>query len=88
MFQLVSKYDVINKSKIAFGTQQNHKDGHNKGRGGLVTLFSKTTLNYVIDAIRKLIKEHISAEVRASGMFSVQIDTTQNCTVQDPSPQL
>lgn len=39
-------------------------DSSAKGRGSLVTLLSKTTVNIVIEAIRRLIKEDIAAEVK------------------------
>ena len=58
-------------------------DSGAKSRGSLVTLLSKTSVNKVIDVISHLIKESISREVRAAGMFSVQIDTTQDVTSTD-----
>lgn len=54
-----------------------------KGRGSLVTLLSKTTVNIVIEAIGRLIKEDIAAEVKKAGMYSIQIDTTQDITAKD-----
>lgn len=51
-----------------------------QGRGSLITLLSKTTVDAVIDAIKHLIKENISEEIRKAGMFSVQLDTTQDIT--------
>ena len=91
MLILLSKYDmilnehvknVISKSK-AIGQNTTQPECSTRGRGGLITLFSKTTLNYVINAISNLIKHCISDEVRASEMFSIQIDTTQDVTVTD-----
>ena len=58
-------------------------DSGAKSRESLVTLLSKTSVNKVIDVISHLIKESISREVRAAGMFSVQIDTTQDVTSTD-----
>ncbi|MBN3275714.1 ZMYM1 protein, partial [Polyodon spathula] len=73
----LSKYDVclqenindcIEKSKML------HFSG--QGRGLLITLLSKTTVNTVIDTM-------IASEVREAGMFSGQIDTTQDITSKD-----
>lgn len=54
-----------------------------KGRGNFVTLFSKTTLNSVIDTIGNEIKKVVAKEVKEAGMFSVQIDTTQDVSCHD-----
>lgn len=54
-----------------------------KGRGSLVTMMSKTTVNKVIEVIRSLIQQTIAAEVKKAGMFSVQLDTTQDLTSKD-----
>ncbi|CAH2326702.1 zinc finger MYM-type 1-like [Pelobates cultripes] len=82
---LLSKYDIclkyhvnkcIEKSKIL-------QLSRGKGRGSLVTLLSKTTVNKVLESIRLLIQETISNEVREAGMFSIQVDTTQDITSKD-----
>ena len=48
-----------------------------------LSLLSKTTIDYIITTIQRLMKSAIAAEVRKSGMYSVQIDTTQDITAQD-----
>ncbi|KAL4120792.1 hypothetical protein QTP88_013413 [Uroleucon formosanum] len=82
---LLGKYDIhlndhlktiIEKSKKA------HESG-SKGRGGLITFISKTTLNVIIDSISCIIKNKISDAVREAGMYSVEIDTTQDISVMD-----
>lgn len=82
---LLSKYDillkdhldkVIKKSKVA------HASG-SKGRGGSITLISKTMINHVIAAISSLMKHVIAEEIREAGMFSVQLDTTQDISIKD-----
>jgi len=84
---LLSKYDtllqnhlnnVINKSK----KRLENADG-SKGRGSLVTLISKTTINFIIEEIKKLIQEAIVNEVHSAKVYSVQIDTTQDISVTD-----
>ncbi|KAE9530017.1 hypothetical protein AGLY_011479 [Aphis glycines] len=81
----LSKYDIhlndhlktiIEKSKKA------HESG-SKGRGGLITFISKNTLNVIIDSISCIIKNKISDAVREAGMYSVEIDTTQDISVMD-----
>lgn len=54
-----------------------------RGRGSLVSLLSKDTVNKVIKVISQLIRETIASEVREAKMFSVQIDTTQDITAKD-----
>lgn len=46
-------------------------------------MLSKTTLNKLIVTIRQLIQEAVASGVREAGMFSVQIDTTQDITSKD-----
>lgn len=60
-----------------------HQSSGTKGRGSLITLLSKSTIDSTIDAIGHLIKEFIANDVRKVGMFSVQLDTTQDITTQD-----
>ncbi len=52
-------------------------------QGSLITLLSKTTVNSVINTIRNLSQLNISTDIQKSGMFSVQLDTTQDITEQD-----
>lgn len=37
----------------------------------------------MIDVVHHLIQENISSEIKKAGMFSVQLDTTQDITSQD-----
>lgn len=46
-------------------------------------LLYKTTVNSVIDTIGHLIQGCMSKDVQKAGMFSVQLDTTQDMTSQD-----
>lgn len=45
-----------------------------------MTLLSKDIVGKVVDALSQVIKGTISDEVREAGLFSVQIDTTQDRT--------
>ncbi|KAL4122585.1 hypothetical protein QTP88_014887 [Uroleucon formosanum] len=83
---LLKKYDVVLSEHIDLITKNasvNHKKGKGKGRGASLTFISKTTVNMVIDSISYLMKKSISDEIRDAVMFSVQLDTTQDISVQD-----
>lgn len=85
MIILLSKFDVSLQEHVNECVQKSkslHETGA-KGRGSFVTLLSNTSINKVIDVISHLVKESISREVREAGMFSVQIDTTQDITSTD-----
>ncbi|CAI5660952.1 unnamed protein product [Oreochromis niloticus] len=69
--------DCIEKSKKL------HQTSGSRGRGSLITLLSKTTVNSVIDALGHLLQESIASDVKKAGMFSVQLDTTQDITGYD-----
>ncbi|XDV21827.1 hypothetical protein PO909_026847 [Leuciscus waleckii] len=63
--------------------EKKKKQLRTKGRGSMVTLMSKTTVNKVVELIRNMIQQTIAVEVRKAGMFSIQIDTTQDLTSKD-----
>ena len=67
--------ECIEKSKA------HHSSG--RGRGSLITLLSKTTVDSVIDAVGHFIQQSIASDVREAGMFSLQLDTTQDITGHD-----
>lgn len=87
LITLRGKYDVALKehlSEVIEKSKKLHESASgSRGRGSLVTLLSKSTVNSVIDTIQNLIKENIATEVVKAGMFSVQLDTTQDITAQD-----
>lgn len=80
MLTLLSKYDSTLKSHIDT-VKKIGLDRKEKGKKG--GLLSKTTANHIIEAIRDLIKQDISNEVREAGAYSIQFDTTQDVTVTD-----
>lgn len=83
---LLKKYDVVLSKHIGSITKNasdNHKRGKGKGRGASLTFISKTIVNMVIDSISYLMKKSISDDIRYAVMFSVQLDTTQDISVQD-----
>ncbi len=82
---LLSKYDACLQAHISECIEKSkkmHESGH-KGRGSLLTLLSKTTVNKVISVISLLIQQRISEEVKEAGMYSVQMDTTQDLTAKN-----
>ncbi|KAK0148975.1 Zinc finger MYM-type protein 1 [Merluccius polli] len=82
---LLGKYDVCMKEHLSECIEKSTRmhETHCKGRGSAVTFLSKTTVNLVISAVQHLIQEVIAKEVTEAGMFSVQIDTTQDITSQE-----
>lgn len=82
---LLGKYDVCMKEHLSECIEKSKKmhETHSRGRGSTVTFLSKTTINMVISAVQHLIQEVIAKEVTEAGMFSVQIDTTQDITSQE-----
>jgi hypothetical protein len=49
----------------------------------LLTFLSKSTINKIIQAIGQLIARNRSMQVQAAGMFSLQVDKTQNILYKD-----
>ena len=87
---LLTKYDKITEDhvneciKVSSEALLKRKPGKKKvGRGGFVTLMSKTTVNLILDIIGDMIKTAIAVEVIKARMFSVQIDTTQDISTKD-----
>lgn len=85
---LLGKYDVCLKEHLTLSiekSKQIHQSetGSKGGRGSLVTFLSKTTIDYIITTIQYLMKVTIATEIRESGMYSIQIDTTPDITSQD-----
>ncbi|XP_069368917.1 zinc finger MYM-type protein 1-like [Paralichthys olivaceus] len=87
MILLLGKYDVALKehlNDIIHKSKKLHESASgSRGRGSLVTLLSKSTVNSVIDTILKMIKDNIGTEIQKAGMFTLQLDTTQDITAQD-----
>lgn len=82
---LVAKYDPVLQThidEVSAKSQGIHDKGSKQG-GGLITFLSKTTINYVIDAIKDEMMKKISAEIKEAGMYSVQIDTTMDVSIKD-----
>ena len=80
------KYDNILKchfENVIKKCLQNKPDKHKHNRANRNTFISKTTVNSIIAIISKLMKEEILNSVREAGIYSVQIDSTQDITSTD-----
>ncbi|KAM4795991.1 LOW QUALITY PROTEIN: zinc finger MYM-type protein 1-like [Rhinophrynus dorsalis] len=84
---LLSKFDPLLKNHLDTVIKKSKKRHESatcsKGCGGFVTLISKTTVNTIIGVISALLKKGIAQEIRDAGMFSIQLDTTQDINVSD-----
>ena len=83
---LLAKYDNILKCRLENVIKkclQNKPDNHKHNRANRSTFISKTTADSIIAIISKLMKEEISNSVREAGIYSVQIDSTQDITSTD-----
>lgn len=80
LITLLSKYDMCLQQHLNTCIEQSkkHRETGAKGRGSLVTFLSKDIIFKVVDIISQIIKSTIADEVKLAGMFSVQIDTTQD----------
>ncbi|KAL4096756.1 hypothetical protein QTP88_021647 [Uroleucon formosanum] len=86
ILMLISKFDPIlnnHVQKCIDKSKKIHKNKNTKGRDDLVSFFSKTTANVIIEGITKLIKQKISEEINQANFFTIQIDTTQDINVVD-----
>ena len=59
---------------------QNKPDQHKHNRANRNTFISKTAVNSITAIISKLMKEEISNSVEEAGVYTVQIDSTQDIT--------
>lgn len=89
---LISKFDPLLKDHINNAVLKSSKFHNNNkvtgkkssGRpGSLVTLLSKTTADYIIEAIGQLMRKCISDNINEVQFFSIQIDSTQDINVHD-----
>ena len=97
--KLVAKYDPVlfnhlqyckqaslKRKKMQKGKQKKQKYGHGRSshdRGNLVTMLSKTTINKIINIVGKLIQTKIADNIKRAGIFSLEVDSTQDVSVLD-----
>lgn len=81
MLMTASKHDELLKAHLEkcgkFLITDPDKKGP-RGRGAKVTFLRKTTFNKLIDEIGGAIKKKIVNEVKASGLYSLMVDGTQD----------
>jgi len=82
--KLVSNYDSILKQHIDISIENSEKNKSKKGRGSLLTFFSKHFINEkLIIPIGQSIQNRIVNEINESRKFSIMIDSTQDISVLD-----
>ncbi|XP_077290366.1 zinc finger MYM-type protein 1-like [Arctopsyche grandis] len=90
--QLMAKYDTIIAAHVSAVQKKSYQrmkrlkhqgKAGNKGRGGLITYLSKTTVNRLIHIMKTMIQERISHEVFEAKYYSIQVDSTQDNTIID-----
>lgn len=81
--QLVAKYDPILKYHIENMIKKRQKKSKSRGRGSLVSFMSKSTVNQIIQIIGQEIQHSISKEIKSTGQFSLEVDSTQDISVTD-----
>ncbi|CAH0549851.1 unnamed protein product [Brassicogethes aeneus] len=83
---LLSKYDIVLKNHLDSAieiSKKNEEKGIKNRTGNFVTFISKTTVNMLISIITTDIKKLIFEQIKSSGMFSLELDTTQDISVMD-----
>lgn len=78
LISLLGKYHVCLKEHLNNVTEKSKHMPQVQKAEALVTSLSKTTADSVIDSIKSFIQESISANIHKAGMFSGQLDTTQD----------
>ena len=82
--KLLADYDPTLRAHLKRVTEKAKKrDPTKRGRGSLVTFLSKTTVIKIFNIIGEMIKEVVVKDVKDAGMFSVQLDSTQDVSVHD-----
>ena len=78
----IDKIVQTSKRALAKRAKDGKHDG-NYGRGSLVTFLSHDITNRIINIVKDFIQGTIIDEAKRAGMFSVEMDTTQDITTQD-----
>jgi len=69
---------------VVIKSSKYHERNSGVGRpGNFVTLLSKTTADYIIESIGKIMKTHIVNNLQKAHFFSIQIDSTQDVNIHD-----
>ncbi|XP_068122030.1 zinc finger MYM-type protein 1-like [Hyperolius riggenbachi] len=82
--KLLSDYSPVLKKHLTNVMEKaKSRDPAKRGRGKFVTFLSKSTITKLFVIIGDMIKEEIVKEVENSGMFSIQMDSTQDVSTHD-----
>ena len=87
---LLGKYDsTLNTHvqecvrKSIYLKEKSKKKSGRRGRGNFVTFLTKNTVNLILDIFKKFVQSKISSQIEKAGMFSIQLDTTQDVSTKD-----
>lgn len=84
---LVANYDPVLKAHIdhcVSTARQRKKSGTNQqGRGSIISFMSKTSINKIIRIIGSKLQLGVASEVKDAGIFSIEMDSTQDIAVLD-----
>ncbi|KAE8737339.1 hypothetical protein FOCC_FOCC017199, partial [Frankliniella occidentalis] len=84
---LLSEYDVVLQKHIKlcieFAKKRKESSKGQKGRGSFITFFSKNSINKLIKIIGDEVQGLVLHKVKEAGIFSLQMDSTQDVGVLD-----
>lgn len=75
--------DKVSKKSAQMKKIREENKSQKHGRGSLITFLSKTTIRNIIVLMGNIIQKAIAADVVAAGLFSLEVDSTQDITVKD-----
>ena len=59
------------------------KSKKSRGRGGIVTFLSKSTVSKILNLCCEAIRKAVISDVLEAGIYSIQLDSTQDVSVTD-----
>jgi hypothetical protein len=81
---LLCKYDQILNTHLSHAiklSKERREHAKDKGRGSLITFLSKSFINKVIKYLAIQIQTNIAYEIKLAGLFSIEVDSTQDIAV-------
>ena len=90
--KLIGKFDEVMQNHIKAIAEKGRQNAEKRtlqqkqgkvGRGSFITFLSKSTVTSLVQVMRNLIQERIANDVRAAGIYSIEMDSTQDITSQD-----
>ena len=90
--KLIGKFDEVMQNHIKAIAEKGSQNAEKRtlqqkqgkvGRGSFITFLSRSTVTSLVQVMRNLIQERIANDVRAAGIYSIEMDSTQDITSQD-----